>query len=90
MLKIVIFVCVLIKYCVCFVKMYVKCCKMYVVCSKVNFIINITNFTRIHTFYFYNNKHTFLNTDTAFTIKHTNFIKINTGHMVGPKCSPRI
>ena len=27
---------------------------MYVVCSKVNII---TNFTRIHTFYFYNNKH---------------------------------
>jgi hypothetical protein len=61
---------------------------MCVVCSKVNFITNITNSTRIHTFYFYNNKHTFINTDTTFTTKHTNFIKINTGPVAGPKCSP--
>ena len=46
----------------------VKCVQS---CSKVNFI---TNSTRIHTFYFYNNKHIFINTDTTFTTKHTNFI----------------
>ena len=69
--KIVIFVCVLIKY----LSGVVKC---VLFCSKVNFITNITNYTRIHTFYFYNNKHTFINKDTTFTTKHTNFIKINT------------
>ena len=47
--------------------MYVKCCKMCVVCSKINFITNITNSTRIHKFYFYNNKHTFINMDITFT-----------------------
>jgi hypothetical protein len=64
---------------VCFDKMSVKCCTMCVVCSKVNFITNITNSTRIHTFYFYNNKYTFINTDTTFITKHINFIKINSG-----------
>jgi hypothetical protein len=59
---------------------------MYVVCSKVNFITHITNSTRIHKFYFYNNKYTFINTDTIFITKHTNFIKINTNPVVGPKC----
>ena len=44
---------------------------MCVVCSKINFITNITNFTRIHTFYFYNDKHTFINMDTKFATKHT-------------------
>ncbi len=61
--------------------MYVKYCKMCIVCSKINFITNITNSTRIHIFYFYNNKHT-------FTTKHTSFIKINTSPVTGPKCSP--
>jgi hypothetical protein len=46
------------------------------------------NFTRIHTFYFYNNRHTYINTNTTFTIIHTNFIKINKILMTGPKCSP--
>ena len=87
--KIVIFVCILIKYCMYFDKIYVRYCKMCVVCSKVNFITNITNSTRIHTFYFYNNKHTFINTNTTFITKHTNFIKINTGPVTGPKCSPQ-
>jgi hypothetical protein len=54
---------------------------MCVVCSKVNFITNIINSIRIHTFYFYNNKHTFINTDTICITKHTNFIKINTDPM---------
>ncbi len=63
---------------------------MYVVCNKVNFITNITNSTRIHKFYFYNNKHTFINMDTTFTIKYTNLIKINTKSVAGPKCSPEI
>ena len=70
--------------------MYVKCCKIYVVCSKVNFITNIINSIIIHKFYFYNNKHTFINMDITFTIKHTNFIKINTKPVMGPKCSPDI
>ena len=61
---------------------------MCVVCSKINFITNITNSTRIHIFYFYNNKHTFINTNTTFITKYTNFIKINTGLVAGPKCSP--
>ena len=61
---------------------------MFVVCSKVNFITNITNSTRIHTFYFYNNKHTFINTNTTFITKHTNFI-INTDLVMGLKCSPQ-
>ena len=61
---------------------------MCVVYIKVNFITNIINFTRIHKFYFYNNKHTFINTDKIFITKHTNFIKINTGPVTGLKCSP--
>ena len=64
--------------------------KRYIVCSKVNFITNITNSTRIHTFYFYNNKHTFINTDTTFITKHINFIKINTDSIAGPKRSPNV
>ena len=86
--KFVIFMCVLIKCCVYFDKYLsgvVKCVQFW---SKVNFITNIINSTRIHTFYFYNNKHTFINTDTTFTTKHTNFIKINKSLVVGPKCSP--
>ena len=59
---------------------------MYVICSKVNFITTIINSTRIHIFYFYNNKHIFINTDTKFITKHTNFIKINTNPVVVPKC----
>ena len=55
--------------------MSVRCCKICVVCSKVNFITNITNSTRIHTFYFYNKKHIYINTDTTFTTKHTNLSK---------------
>lgn len=86
MLKIIIFICVLIKYYVYFDKMYVRYCKICVIYNKVNFIINITNSTKIHTFYFYNNKHTFINMDTIFTTKHTNFIKINTNPVEGPKC----
>jgi hypothetical protein len=39
--------------------------------------MNIINFIRIH-FLFYNNKHTFINTDTTFITKYTIFIKINT------------
>ena len=69
---------VLIKYYEYFDKIYMRCCKMCVICSKVNFITNITNFTWIHTFYFYNNKHIFININTTFTTKQTNFIKINT------------
>ena len=61
---------------------------MCVVCNKVNFIINVTDSTKIHTFYFYNNKHTFINMDTTFITKHTNCIKINTSPMAGPKCFP--
>jgi hypothetical protein len=72
----------------CFDKMYVRYNKMCIVCNKVNFITNIINSTRIHTFYFYNNKDTFINTDTIFITKHTNFIKINTSPVAGPKCSP--
>ena len=53
--------------------MYIKYCKICVNYSKINFITNIINSTRIHTFYFYNNKYTFVNTDTTFTTKHTNF-----------------
>ena len=75
---------VLIKCCVSFDKIYVKCC-MCVICSKINFITNIINSIRIHTFYFYNNKHTYINTDTTFITKHINFIKINTNLVVGPK-----
>ena len=75
--------------CMCFDTIYVRCWKMCVVCSKVNFITNITNSTIIHTFYFYNNKHIVINTDTTFTTKHINFIKINTNPMAGPKCSLR-
>ena len=62
----------------CFDKILYVYCKICVVYSKVNFITNITNSTKIHIFYFYNNKYTFINMDTIFTIKHTNFIKINT------------
>jgi hypothetical protein len=58
---------------------------MCVVYSNVNFI---TNSTRIHTFYLYNNKHTFINKDTTFTTQHTNFIKIDKSPVMGPKCSP--
>ena len=86
--KIVIFMFVLIKCYACFDKMLLGVVKMCVVCSKVNFIINIINYIRIHTFYFYNNKHTCINTNTTFTTKHTTFLKINTFPVVGPKCSP--
>ena len=61
---------------------------MYVVCNKLKFITNITNVTGIHTFYFYNNRHTCITTDTKFTTKHTYFIKINTDLVMGPKCDP--
>ena len=70
--------CVLLRSCVCFDKIYVRCCTMCIVYSKINFITNITNFIRIHIFYFYNNKHIFINSDTTFITKRTNFIKINT------------
>ena len=49
----------------------IKCVQFY------NKIIFITNFIRIHIFYFYNNKHIFINIDTTFITKYTNFIKIN-------------
>ena len=62
---------------------------MCVVCSKVNFITNITNSTRIHTFYLYNNKHIYINKDITFTTKHTNVIKIDKSPVTGPKCSPK-
>ena len=75
--KFIIFVCVLIKYYVCFDKCLSSVIKCVQFCSKVNFITNITNSIRIHIFYFYNNKYTVINTDTIFTIKQTNFIKIN-------------
>ena len=58
---------------------------MYIICNKVKFITNITNVTEIHTFYFYNNRHTCIITDTTFTTKHTYFIKINTSPVAGPK-----
>ena len=64
-----------------------RCCKICVVCSKINFIINIINFTKIRIFYFYNNKYTFIHTNTKFTAKNTTFIKINKSHG-GSKCSP--
>ena len=70
--KIIIFVCFLIK--------CVSCCKICVVYSKVKFITNITNVTGIHTFYFYNNKHTFITTNIIFTTKHTYFIKLAFTH----------
>ena len=74
MLKFIIFVCILIKYCMCFdiyLSGVIKCVQFY------NKIIFITNFIRIHIFYFYNNKHIFINIDTTFITKYTNFIKIN-------------
>ena len=67
------------------IKSMLNVVKMCVICSKINFITNIINSIRIHTFYFYNNKHTFINTDTTFITKHINFIKINTNLVVGPK-----
>ena len=60
---------------------------MCVVCSKVKFITNITNVTRIHTFYFYNNRHT-LSLRTQHLPQNTHFIKINTGPVAEPKCDP--
>ena len=71
-----------------FDKIFVRYCKIYVIYSKVNFITNMINSTQIHTFYFYNNIHTFINTDIIFTTKYINFIKINTSPVVGPKCFP--
>ena len=68
--------------------MCVSCCKMYIICSKIKFIINIINVTIIHTFYFYNNRHTFITKDTTFTIKYTYFIEINTSPVARPKCDP--
>ena len=61
---------------------------MCIVCSKVNFITNITNSTRIHIFYFYNNKtHIY---QYGYNIYHTThkFYKNQYGSMTGPKCSP--
>ncbi len=51
----------------CFDKICVRYYKMCVTCSKIKFITNITNVTEIHTFYFYNNKYTFITTDIIFT-----------------------
>ena len=47
----------------CFDKICVSYYKMCAVCRKVKFITNITNVTGIHTFYFYNNIHTFITTE---------------------------
>ncbi len=83
--------CILIKYYVCFNKMFVSSVVKYVLFySKVNFIRNITNFIRIHTFYFYNNKHKFINTDIIFTTKHTNFYQNQYRFVAGPKCFPTL
>ena len=48
-------------------------------CGDIISHIECTNVTGIHTFYFYNNKHIFITTNTTFTTKHTYFFKINTG-----------
>jgi hypothetical protein len=50
--------------CVFFYKKCVGCGKLCVICNKVEFTTNITYVTEIHTFYFYNNKHTFTTTNT--------------------------
>ena len=72
----------------CFNKCLSNIVKLCVVLNKVNFITNIINSIRIHIFYFYNKKYTFINTDITFITKHINFIKINKNPVTGPKCSP--
>ena len=56
----------------CFDKICVRCCKMYVAYSKIKFITNITNVIRIHTFYFYNNKHIYHNGYNIYHKTHNN------------------
>ena len=58
-------------------------------CSKVKFLTNINHVTGIHTFYLYNNKHTYITTNTNFTTKHIHFIKTNIDPIMGPKCDPK-
>ena len=60
--------------------------KLCIICSKIKFITNIINVIRIHTFYFYNNKHTFTIIDTIFIIKHKHLIKIYIDFVAGPYC----
>ena len=78
---------VLIKYCVCFDKCLLGVVKCVLFVLKLT-LSQISQILPKFTFYFYNNKHIFINTDIAFATKHTNFIKINTGPVKGPKCSP--
>ena len=72
--------------CVCFDIICVSYYKICVICNKVKFITTITNIIEIHTFYFYNSRHTFITTYITFITKYTYFIKINT--ITGPKCNP--
>ena len=58
------------KICVCFDNMCVSYDKLCVICNKIEFITNITYVTEIHTFYFYNNKHTSTTINTKFTVKY--------------------
>jgi hypothetical protein len=49
----------------------ITCGTMCIICSKFEFITNIIYVTEISTFYFYNNKHIFIITDTKVTTKYT-------------------
>jgi hypothetical protein len=80
-----------VKYCtecVFFDNIYVSYVKICLICSKVEFITNITYIIGMHTFCFYNNKHTFTTTDTKCITRHTHFTKTNTNPIMGPKCDP--
>jgi hypothetical protein len=59
---------------------------MCIFCSKFEITTNIANITGIHTYCFYNNKHTYTTANTKFTTKHKQFIKTNIGSVTGPKC----
>jgi hypothetical protein len=69
--------------------MFVSYGTICVICNKVKFITIITHMlSELTHFIFYNNKYTFVTTDTTFTIKRTYFTKINTGPLTGPKYDP--
>ena len=59
-------------------------CSFVVKLTLSQILLILPEFTR----FIFTTINTFINTDTTFTTKYTNFIKINTGPVTGPKCSP--
>ena len=64
----------------------VKCMQFVVKLILLQISLILPEFT----YFIFTSINTHINMDITFTIKHTNFIKINTNLVAGPKCSPSL